>query len=99
VAVLGHSMAPGLRAGDWLLVDPDAYRAGPLRLGDLVLAGGDHGLVVKRVGALSGNGTVELVGDAPSVDDHRHDLVVPLSAISGRPWFRYWPPRRVGRLR
>jgi hypothetical protein len=92
-------MAPRLRAGDWLLVDPDAYRTGPPRLGDLVLAQSNDGLLVKRVGALPANGMAELIGDAPSTDDHRHHLALPLSAISGRPWFRYWPPRRVGRLR
>jgi hypothetical protein len=42
---------------------------------------------------------IELTGDAPSGDGHRHDVVLPLSSISGRPWFRYWPPHRVGRLR
>jgi hypothetical protein len=89
-------MAPGLRADDWLLVDPDAYRTAPPGPGDLVLAESDDGLVVKRVGALQGNGMIELTGDAPSGDDHRHDLALALSAISGRPWFRYWPPRRVG---
>jgi signal peptidase I len=99
VEVSGHSMAPGLRAGDWLLVDPDAYLAGPPRPGDLVLADGDEGLVVKRAGAVPRDGEIELIGDAASNDDHRHDLAVPLSAISGRPWFRYWPPRRVGRVR
>jgi signal peptidase I len=99
VAVRGHSMAPGLRAGDWLLVDPDAYRAAPPRPGHLVLAESDAGLLVKRVGAFSRDGTIELIGDAPSTDGHRHDLALPLSAISGRPWFRYWPPRRIGRVR
>jgi signal peptidase I len=99
VAVSGHSMAPGLRAGDWLLVDPDAYRVSSPRPGDLVLAEKAEGLLVKRVGALPGDGVIELIGDAASTDDHRHDLAVPLSAISGRPWFRYWPPGRVGRLR
>jgi signal peptidase I len=92
-------MAPGLRAGDWLLVDPDAYRAGSPRPDDLVLAESDDGLIVKRVGALPGNGMIELTGDAASDDGHRHDVVLPLSSISGRPWFRYWPPHRVGRLR
>ena len=92
-------MAPGLRAGDWLLVDPDAYRAGSPRPGDLVLAESDDGLLVKRVGALPGDGTIVLAGDAPSGSGHRHDLALPLAAISGRPWLRYWPPHRVGRLR
>ncbi len=92
-------MAPGLRVGDWLLVDPDAYRATSPRPGDLVLAESGDGLLVKRVGALPANGTIELTGDAPSGDGHRHDLALSLSAISGRPWFRYWPLGRIGRLR
>ena len=99
VAVRGHSMEPGLRPGDWLLVDPDAYRARPPRPGNLVLAESEDGLVVKRVGALADNGMIELRGDAPTRAGHRHDLALPLSAIGGRPWFRYWPPQRVGRLR
>jgi signal peptidase I len=92
-------MTPRLQAGDWLLVDPGAYRAAPPRPGDLVLAESDTGPLVKRVGALSRDGTIELIGDAHSTGGHRHDLALPLSAISGRPWFRYWPPRRIGRLR
>ena len=91
-------MAPGVRADDWLLVDPDAYHATSPRPGDLVLAESDDGVLVKRVRRLPGNGMIELTGDAPSIDGHRHDLALPVSAISGRPWFRYWPPHRVGRI-
>jgi hypothetical protein len=92
-------MAPGLVDGDWLLVDPDAFRAAAPRPGDLVLAEGQEGLLVKRVGAVLADGLVALRGDAPSADGHRHDVVVPLGAIGGRPWFRYWPLRRIGRVR
>ena len=99
MAVRGHSMAPGLRAGDWLLVDPDAYRLIPPRPGDVVIADREDGPLVKRLGALLGDRKVELIGDAPSDDGHRHDLALPLSSISGRPWFRYWPLARIGRVR
>ena len=61
-------MAPTLDAGDWLLVDPDAYsRRGP-RSGELVLVRDPRQadrLLVKRVGAVSSDGLVEVVGDAP----------------------------------
>ncbi len=92
-------MAPGLLPGDWLLVDPDAYRATAPGVGDLVLAMSDAGLIVKRVAAVTADGTVHLIGDAPSVGGHGHDAVVPRAAVAGRPWFRYWPITRVGRLR
>jgi hypothetical protein len=92
-------MAPTLVDGDWLLVDPDAYRTNAARIGDVVVADGGHGLVVKRVAAVSSDGAVALSGDAPSADDHAHDLIVERGALAGRPWFRYWPLRRMGRVR
>jgi len=98
VAVRGHSMAPGLRDGDWLLIDPDAYRLMPPRAGQLVLAESPDGPLVKRARESTADGSVLLVGDAPSDAAHRHDVIVPLFAISGRPWFRYWPLRRIGRV-
>src|SRR5438876_805655 len=69
------------------------------RPGELVLAEDEDRLLVKRVGGISPEGTVALLGDAPSVGTHRHDATVPLAAISGRPWFRFWPPGRIGRVR
>lgn len=99
VAVHGHSMAPTLLEGDWLLVDPGAYRTHPPSSGELVLADTPDGPVVKRVEGTSEGSQLLLGGDAPSVAHHRHDLVVPASAVSGRPWFRYWPPGRIGPLR
>jgi signal peptidase I len=98
VAVRGHSMAPTLLDGDWLLVDPDAYGNAEPRLGDLVLAASDHGLVVKRFAGSSPSGELRLRGDAPSEDGHGHDLDVRPNAVEGRAWFRYWPLRRAGRV-
>jgi signal peptidase I len=92
-------MAPTLIDGDWLLVDPDAYRTESPAVGELVVAGASHGLVVKRVAAVSSNGAVALSGDAPSADGHAHDLIVDAGSLAGRPWFRYWPLRRLGRVR
>jgi signal peptidase I len=89
-------MEPGLRDGDWLLVDPDA-RPG---LGDVVTArdpreGGP--LLVKRIVDIEPDGHVLLGGDNP---DHAGQRVGPLapSQVTGRAWFRYWPPRRLGRV-
>jgi signal peptidase I len=92
-------MEPTLRDGDWLLVDAEAYRSRAPRPGDLVVANGSGGLLVKRVIASTADGTLELGGDASSSGGHRHEARVPLSAADGRPWFRYWPPGRIGRVR
>ena len=95
VAVYGHSMEPGLRDGDWLLVDPLAE----VRTGELVVAAdsrADGRLVVKRIQSIDADGSVVLAGDHPG---HAGDgLRVPAAAAIGRPWFRYWPPRRLGRI-
>jgi hypothetical protein len=92
-------MAPTLLEGDWLLVDPDAYRDALPRVGELVVAASGDGFVVKRVAASSAYDGVALSGDAPSTEGHAHDLIVDASALAGRPWLRYWPPRRMGRIR
>ena len=99
MAVRGHSMGPTLSEGDWLLVDPAAYRSREPTVGDLVVAQGDAGLVVKRVVGASPDGVLILSGDAPSGAAHLHDLAVPRTTVAGRPWFRYWPPGRIGRVR
>jgi len=88
-------MAPTLLDGDWLLVDPDARP----KVGELVVARSGEGLVVKRVAALSGKSDVALAGDAASRDGHAHDLITETAALAGRPWFRYWPLVRAGRVR
>jgi phage repressor protein C with HTH and peptisase S24 domain len=88
-------MEPTLRDGDWLLVDP----GGSPRAGDLVVARDRREpgrLIVKRVAAVD-DGALTLASDHPA---HADDRIGPLGAseIVGRPWLRYWPPRRVGRV-
>lgn len=97
-------MAPGLLPGDWLLVDPPS-RSLPAgqRLGQLVVVTDPRRperLLVKRVGAVAADGRLHLQGDAAaaSTDSRAFGPVVPAS-VRGRPWFRYWPPSRIGRLR
>jgi nickel-type superoxide dismutase maturation protease len=103
VAVAGGSMEPALEPGDWLLVDPDAYRARPPRAGELVLAPDPREparLLVKRVGGVESDGRLRLLGDAPEAStDSREFGAIDAGTVAGRPWFRYWPLRRVGRLR
>jgi nickel-type superoxide dismutase maturation protease len=103
VAIAGRSMEPALEDGDWVLVDPDAFRTRPPLLDDLVLAPDPRvpeRLIIKRVGGVSPDGLLTVLGDAPdaSTDSRVFGAVHP-ATIRGRPWFRYWPPRRTGRLR
>jgi nickel-type superoxide dismutase maturation protease len=104
VAVEGHSMAPTLLPGDWLLVDPAAFTDSPPLAGDLVLVPDPRlgsRLLVKRVAAVEDGGRrLRLIGDAPGAStDSRAFGPVEASAVEGRPWFRYWPPDRWGRVR
>ena len=95
MAVAGHSMEPTLLDGDWLLVDP--VRADQLQSGDLVVArdprAGER-LLVKRVVSTA---PLLLAGDHPA---HANDQIGPVEpdGIIGRPWFRYWPVGRIGRV-
>jgi signal peptidase I len=91
-------MEPTLSDGDWLLVDPAAYRSKGPAIGELVVAEGDAGLVVKRVTGSSPDGALLLSGDALSSAAHVHDLIAPRTTLAGRPWFCYWPPGRIGRI-
>jgi len=95
-------MVPTLSPGDWLLVDPLAYRdAGPA-VGDIVVAPDPREptrLLVKRVGGVIADGSLELRGDSPDAStDSRTFGLLPASAVTGRAWARYWPLRRVGLL-
>jgi nickel-type superoxide dismutase maturation protease len=102
VAVAGHSMEPTLHSGDWLLVDPAGFVNRAPRVGDLVvvrdprLAGQ---LLIKRVTSVEPDGRLSVAGDHPA---HTADDVligqVDQSSIVGRPWLRYWPLRRLGRV-
>ncbi|CAN5586549.1 hypothetical protein BH23CHL6_BH23CHL6_10840 [soil metagenome] len=102
VAVVGHSMEPTLAAGDWLLVDPLAFRRRSPTAGDLVVAadpGQPARWLVKRVAEVQADTALVLAGDHPA---HRRDpgsmATVAENDVIGRPWLRYWPPRRLGRL-
>jgi len=102
VAIEGHSMAPTLQPGDWLLVDPWAYRDRPPRIGDLVLVPDPREatrLLVKRVAQIDPDDWLHLAGDAPdaSTDSRTFGSIDP-TTVEGCPWFRYWPPRRWGRI-
>ena len=92
-------MAPTLQPGDWLLADPDAYHDTPPRVGDLVPDPREPSrLLVKRVAELV-DGALLVAGDSPGEStDSRAFGPVETSAVEGRPWFRYWPPRRWGRI-
>jgi len=62
-------MAPSLRPGDHVLVDPRAFRGSAPQIGDVVLARHPHEPdrhVVKRVAAVSPSG-IELRGDNPDL--------------------------------
>ena len=59
VAIEGPSMEPTLSAGDWLLVDPDAYARRRPVAGELVLAPDpreDERLLIKRVESVDRSG-------------------------------------------
>lgn len=102
VAVAGHSMEPALQDGDWLLVDPAAYARRPPEPGELVVARDPRApdrLIVKRA-VLYVDGVLILAGDHPAHAQEAADIgPVRPEAIVGRPWLRYWPPRRAGLLR
>jgi len=100
VAVAGHSMEPTLLDGDWLLVDPLAYTRRAPRAGELVVTRDprdESRVIVKRVKAADGDGSLVLAGDHPAhADDFRRVGAASPASVLGRPWLRYWPPGRVG---
>ena len=95
-------MVPTLQPGDWLLADPDAYREVAPVAGDLVLAPDPREptrLLIKRVASVDPDDWLRLTGDAPeaSTDSRTFGSVDPVR-LAGRPWFRYWPLGRIGRV-
>jgi nickel-type superoxide dismutase maturation protease len=103
VAVEGGSMRPTLHPGDWLLVDPHAYQASLPRAGELVLVPDPRDperLLVKRVADVDPQGWLLVSGDAPEAStDSRVFGPVDPAMLEGQPWFCYWPPGRIGRIR
>ena len=103
-------MRPTLEPGDWLLVDPEGYAERPPAAGDLVLVTDPRSIVtdprstgrllVKRVAEVyDGGRELFVVGDAhDGSTDSRAFGSVTTATVEGRPWFRYWPPRRMGRV-
>lgn len=87
-------MEPTLQQGDWLLVDPDERPT----LGDLAVAHDGSRLVVKRVIDVDDVGRLTLASDNPAHAGQRMGPLEPTLVI-GRPWWRYGPRRRFGRLR
>jgi nickel-type superoxide dismutase maturation protease len=103
VAIAGPSMEPTLEAGDWLLVDPLAYHDHRPRPGDLVLAPDPREperVLIKRVASVDPDGGLSLVGDdLDRSTDSRVFGAVDAASVVGAPWLRYWPLRRIGRVR
>jgi nickel-type superoxide dismutase maturation protease len=104
VEVRGGSMAPSLRAGDWLVIERRSYLARPPRTGEVVLAPDPRDPsreLIKRVAVVDLRaGTVELRGDAPDAStDSRVFGAVPIQTICWRAVACYWPADRVGWLR
>jgi nickel-type superoxide dismutase maturation protease len=99
----GTSMRPGLEPGDWLLVDPRGFARRAPRPSELVAIPDPREpsrWLVKRVAGVTDDGRLELAGDDPgsSTDSREFGPVDPATVI-GRPWARYWPPRRIGPVR
>lgn len=103
LAVEGDSMRPALQPGDWLLVDPEAYGTHSPAVGDLVVAPDPRTptrLLVKRVSEVyEGGQELWLRGEARGASSDSEVFgSVSATSVVGSPWFRYWPPRRIGRV-
>lgn len=97
VAVSGHSMEPGLSAGDWLIVD----RRACIAVGDVVVAldpRENTRVIIKRVKEVGTDGELLLVSDHAA---HAGEQIGPVRStdVLGSAWLRYWPLARVGRVR
>jgi signal peptidase I len=101
VIVSGHSMEPTLHDGDWLLVDPDAYLTRRPLPRELVVARDPRAegrVIIKRV-VDSGPLGVTVAGDHPAHTDEAQKIGRLVDAhLIGRPWLRYRPLSRFGRL-
>lgn len=100
--VVGPSMEPTLAHGDRVLVNRLAYVLRHPSVGEIVtatFASVPSELVIKRVRAVTLDGSSFLVGDnAEQSTDSRHLGPAMPRAIVGRVWYRYWPPSGRGKL-
>ncbi len=105
VAIEGPSMEPTIAAGDWLLVDPLAYRGCSRRRRTTwcwrptrATPRSCSSSVSCRSIPMAGCGS-RATTRCSSTDSRIFGAVDPRT-VTGRPWFRYWPPRpgRPGRL-
>jgi len=96
-------MAPTLLAGEFVVVDRHAYRNASPSVGDIVLAPDPREpqrMLVKRVIECDPAAGAWLEGDNPGAStDSRHFGPLPADGIMGRVRWRYWPVRRIGRVR
>lgn len=103
VEVVGSSMRPAFRPGDWALADRHAYRTHPPRPGDVVLARDPRDLdrmLVKRVARVHPDGALDLRGDNPGEStDSRQFGPIPPYLVEGRILGRYWPWPSLARRR
>ena len=93
VRVIGPSMEPSVRNGDWWLVRRTAA-VGP---GDVILLGHPtrpHAHIVKRIERREGAGWWVLGDNAGASEDSRQFGVVPPGNVIGRLVLRYSPLRR-----
>lgn len=93
IRIVGPSMAPTLRNGDWWLV----RRTARVRPGDVALIVHPHRpglLLVKRIERAEDGGWWALGDNAEASEDSRHFGVVPPDNVIGRVTIRYFPIRR-----
>ena len=93
VRIVGPSMEPAVRNGDWWLV----RRTARVRPGDVVLLTHPrrpHACVVKRIHRSDPGGWWVLGDNAGSSEDSRTFGPVPADLVVGRLTFRYFPLRR-----
>ena len=102
VAVVGASMEPTLQPGDWLLVDPTAYRRRQPKPGQLVVAPDPREPereLVKRVAAVDLDGRLLLAGDDRDASTNSRTFgAIDPATVRGRPWLRVRPLERFGRI-
>lgn len=88
-------MAPGLRAGDWVVI----YRTRRVRPGHIVAFTDPRGpqrLLVKRIHHATAAGWFVVGDNPPRSTDSRDFGPVPAAAIEGRVLFRYHRARHPG---